>query len=726
VIYVQRAPAPASLNSKQAERACAAVEEFYEQSPKRRLQERYEFDQTVYDADDVREGLWVSFHGKCAYCESSVGIDASNMLLEHFRPHSGAVGLDGTYDLDHYWWLAYEWENLLPACPDCMRSKGNRFPVGAQRARPHSHGEALTSELPRLLDPCVSDPAAHLVYGEDGYLSSNTEAGRTTIEVLALNRAQLIEARRQVLLVTRAALERLDPFQPEQIVALGDPARPYAGIRRQFTSSWFAEQGLATVQQLGELLGAPVVNEQQREATRSVFADFEKRMREYTVVPHQTDPDPSSDAAYYITARTISRIEIRNFKILKHLDLEFPEPDGTGTPWLMLLGENGLGKSSVLQAVALALMGSDYRSSLGVDARQMVSWGAREGSVRIHLTGNEPIELRFSNRSPEFESTPQEPQVLLMAYGATRLLPRLGGAATGPVFGPARGTRFANVDNLFDPFTALSEPRTWLLELDEEHFQTVARCLKELFPLRGIEQFERQPGGLYVHVFGQTLTLEQLSDGYQSVLALATDMMQVLLHRWPAVEIAEGIVVIDELEAHLHPSWRMRIVKSLKQVFPRLQFLATTHDPLCLRGLEDGEAMVVRRNAENDIFLLEDLPSIKGLRVDQLLTSEIFGLDSTSDPEVDDLLDEYRQLRWQQPADPATRARAEEVRERLEELQLLGHNTRERLMLEAVDEYLARERTLAVSEQRIELKDATKLRIAEILRAGSPPSEPER
>jgi hypothetical protein len=85
----------------------------------------------------------------------------------------------------------------------------------------------------------------------------------------------------------------------------------------------------------------------------------------------------------------------------------------------------------------------------------------------------------------------------------------------------------------------------------------------------------------------------------------------------PAMEVAEGIVVIDELGAHLHPRWRMRIVASLCEVFPRVQFVASTHDPLCLRGLFDGKVTVLRRDAEQGVVSITDLPPIAGLRVDQ-------------------------------------------------------------------------------------------------------------
>ncbi len=714
MIYVERAShAPEALRSPRARTARSRATRFFGRAPKERLQELHEFDAAVYAADDVIGALRSVFNGKCAYCETPES-EAAPLLVDHFRPLSGALDLDGSYSADHYWWLAYEWENLLPVCGECASSKGTRFPVEYERSAARQRGVELAAEGPQLLDPCGDLPELHLVYGEDGYVSSGTVQGRTTIEVLALNRTQLVEARAGALRESMEAWEQLRG----QVEATGvfplhllDPAAPYSGIRGQFARTWLAQSTGTGVIDLSAVGGAPIVDEQQQELTREVFGKFVEEMKTFSVAPEASAPDPS----YYITGRAISRIEIRNFKILRHLDLDFPEAKSARAPWLMLLGENGLGKSSVLQAVTLALMGNDYRTALGVDARTVISWGASEGSVTVHTTGtSEPIQLSFTKGSPEFFGTPLEPQLLLMAYGATRLLPRGITSLVSPIFGAIGSTRFANVDNLFNPFVALNEPRLWLMGLDEEQFGAVARGLKRLLPLKGIEQFERDTEGLHVRVFGRHLTLDQLSDGYQSVLGLATDMMQVLLHRWPAVEIAEGIVAIDELEAHLHPSWRMRIVASLRDVFPRLQFLTTTHDPLCLRGLDDGEVTVIRRNADNDIFALDDLPSVKGLRVDQLLTSEIFGLDSTSDPEIDELLDEYRDLRWERTPDPASRRRQEEVRARLDQLQVLGRNARERLVLEAADEYLAAQRNVADVGERRELKDATKRRIAAI------------
>jgi uncharacterized protein (TIGR02646 family) len=733
VIFTPRTDeVPLPLRSRRAATSRARATRFFGRTQASRAQESFAFDSEVYAAPAVLTQLRTMFNDKCAYCESPPG-QSQVASVDHFRPRAGALDVDGAYHADHYWWLAYEWTNLLLVCPDCSRRKGARFPVTGPRARQRESGGRLGNEKAQILDPCSDDPEAHFVYGEDGFVSSGTEAGKTTIEVLALNRWWLTLARADALRSARATwekaagdIEKANSKGDRLIMRLMDPVEPYAGIRRQFTRSWLSDTGGSVEARAvaeGWVREGSVVDEQQQELTREAFEHFEESVKSYTVAVEQTDKADS----YYITTRTIRRVEIRNFRTLRSLDFDFPESKDTTTPWLMLLGENGRGKSSVLQAVALALMGDEYRTALGIDPRRLVTWGEQDGSVIVRLTGaSEPVVLTFNRDSPEFRCHPSEPKILLMAYGATRLLPRPKRADNDARVTRRDGTRFANVDNLFDPFIALNDPVEWLAQLDDARFATVARALKGLLPLGRSDRFLRDASGIHVEAFGNTLlTLDQLSDGYQSVLALATDMMQVLIHRWSSVKVAEGIVIIDELEAHLHPSWRMRIIGSLREVFPRLQFLTTTHDPLCLRGLEDDEVMVMGRDASNRVFAVADLPSVKGLRVDQLLTSEIFGLDSTSDPEIDALLAEYRDLRWRRKASASTRRRQIALRERLDELQLLGRDLRERLVLEAADQYLATEPDIADPGERRALKRSTKRRIAEIF-AGAADTETRR
>lgn len=191
------------------------------------------------------------------------------------------------------------------------------------------------------------------------------------------------------------------------------------------------------------------------------------------------------------------------------------------------------------------------------------------------------------------------------------------------------------------------------------------------------------------------------------------------------MEVAEGIVVIDELGAHLHPRWRMQIVQSLRDVFPRVQFLASTHDPLCLRGLGDGEVAVLRRAPEGGVFTVTDLPPIQGLRVDQILTSEVFGLNSTIDPTLDSLFARYYELKGKWTLSSAEKKELRTLRGQLDQYRLLGQSPRERLMLEAADNFLAQERTLADAEKRRDLRAATKRRMT-ALWAETEPLESKR
>jgi hypothetical protein len=146
----------------------------------------------------------------------------------------------------------------------------------------------------------------------------------------------------------------------------------------------------------------------------------------------------------------------------------------------------------------------------------------------------------------------------------------------------------------------------------------------------------------------------------------------------------------------------MRIVKSLRMAFPRLQFLVSTHDPLCLRGLNEGEVTVMRLKPDRTAEALIDLPPVQGLRVDQLLTSQHFGMFSTIDPDVEALFTEYYNLLAARSLSGEQQNRLNELKTELQKFNLMGNNRRERMMLEIIDEYLAEEPLIASPIERNE------------------------
>ncbi|HEY7345756.1 MAG TPA: hypothetical protein VH620_09355, partial [Gaiella sp.] len=235
--------APAALGSKAAAAAYEHARAFFERPAKERGQETFSFDDAVLADPGVRSALVSTCAGKCAYCETPLAEEA--MLADRFRPASGALALDGTLSPDHYWWLAYTWDNLYPSCAECRSFKGARFPVRMERAAPGTTGEALRDERPLLLEPRRDDPEQHLVYAEDGSVASTTEEGRATIEILGLNRAQLLATRRDALTQVRAEWEAtsaqmasktgLDPLAFDRLF---DRSLPFSALRRQFLNTW--------------------------------------------------------------------------------------------------------------------------------------------------------------------------------------------------------------------------------------------------------------------------------------------------------------------------------------------------------------------------------------------------------------------------------------------------------------------------------------------------------
>ena len=155
---------------------------------------------TLYARAAVKQQLRADQHHKCAYCESKF-THSSPGDVEHYRPKAGyqQAGV-GPLLGPGYYWLAYDWDNLLFACEDCNRVyKRNQFPLCEPANRAHCHHDDLQREAPLLLHPAAGpDPEAHLTFVRETAVGLTTE-GETTWRVCGLNRPALLEARRDYL-----------------------------------------------------------------------------------------------------------------------------------------------------------------------------------------------------------------------------------------------------------------------------------------------------------------------------------------------------------------------------------------------------------------------------------------------------------------------------------------------------------------------------------------------
>ena len=157
---------------------------------------RFDFNNHIYGAPKVKRVLKEIQHNKCCYCESKT----SPGRIDHFRPKGRARQRKGDEKIHPgYYWLAYEWDNLVLACEDCNLKKSDYFPLGNPEQRARNHLEPLGRESPLLLNPSVdSDPSEHITF-DGSACQAKTEKGRVTVTLLKLNRPILQEGRQHEL-----------------------------------------------------------------------------------------------------------------------------------------------------------------------------------------------------------------------------------------------------------------------------------------------------------------------------------------------------------------------------------------------------------------------------------------------------------------------------------------------------------------------------------------------
>lgn len=178
----------------------------------------HKFSRNFYGHDDVKDALNKLYHKKCAYCETNTSAGAS-LQVEHFRPKAKVteVPFDATTGVGHrgYYWLGYEWSNLLLSCAKCNEqgAKGNHFPITDESNRITNHPLTTTNELdrakclitctelanekPLLLNPETDEVEKHLIFLPDGTVKGITPQGKKTVEILKLNREDLVLARKK-------------------------------------------------------------------------------------------------------------------------------------------------------------------------------------------------------------------------------------------------------------------------------------------------------------------------------------------------------------------------------------------------------------------------------------------------------------------------------------------------------------------------------------------------
>jgi len=263
---------------------------------------------------------------------------------------------------------------------------------------------------------------------------------------------------------------------------------------------------------------------------------------------------------------------------------------------IYIVGENGDGKTLLLQAIAVGLKGTVEDG--------LKEFRIREKEFDIEIVSREDIENNF------------------FAYGSSRNNScQLNEDVTGYL-------------SLFNGEYDLKSPTKWLQYLDyseqkeNDNVITVVEAKELLNHLLNSEiEIDISPNGVTFTEKGSKVSFDQLSAGYKGVITIICDLIARLSEKQQVESIADfqGVVLIDEVELHLHPKWQYGFMNKLRETFPLIQFIVTTHSPTVLLGA-GMEAVYYQIYKEEGVVKISEQKEVKNDFLNDI-QSDIFGFD---------------------------------------------------------------------------------------------------
>jgi ABC-type multidrug transport system ATPase subunit len=361
------------------------------------------------------------------------------------------------------------------------------------------------------------------------------------------------------------------------------------------------------------------------------------------------------------------KVSLDNIGPFEHLELSLDKN------WTVLLGDNGVGKTNILRAIAVGILGEDAQPY----ADRLIRAGSTEGAITLttglttesQKTYRATLQRR-SDGGAKISGLPARPLDaegwLAIGFPAMRTVTwrRMNVALTEGRARPTADDLLPLVRGEADP--RLDQLKQWLVNLDYLRKDEQARgskagqyqkVLPEFFRLVDLvtpglkiafHDVDAKTKQVTVTTDDGAVPLEAVSQGTQSVMGWVGILLQRLYEIYgdddedPTHRYA--LVLMDEIDAHMHPAWQQLLVKTLKDLFPNVQFVATTHSPLIVAGLTKDEMLVLRRDSTHRVEIKRPESDLAGQRVDQILTGSSFGLEGARDPDTVDELARYTAL----------------------------------------------------------------------------------
>ena len=340
----------------------------------------------------------------------------------------------------------------------------------------------------------------------------------------------------------------------------------------------------------------------------------------------------------------INNIHIKNFRGYEDLNVEFK------SNFNLIIGDNGSGKTAVLEALTIA-MGSFFLGIRNVETKGISPNDIRIATFEYSEEYQFPVKITtkgkinniqlvweralngLKNRTTSVNAKAIKDHAEMLdnsiSIGENINLPLLGYYATGRLFQEGYekintekndekrkpiSSRFRAYDRCLEAISTHQKFQNWFRDKEisriQKRTEDLSLSLVQEAVINNLPNCKNfyfefdpdKPQGLKVEFSdGRILPFQSLSDGTRNFFALLSDIAYKAITLNPhlkenVLKETEGIVLIDELDLHLHPEWQKRIVESLKNTFPKVQFICTTHSPFIIQATEPNELLIIKNN----------------------------------------------------------------------------------------------------------------------------------
>lgn len=352
----------------------------------------------------------------------------------------------------------------------------------------------------------------------------------------------------------------------------------------------------------------------------------------------------------------LKSIKLKNFRCFSNHELSFVDDDlGNNKKNIrkttILLGDNGTGKSNLLKAIGLVTAGRDALAELLDEPESWIQVGkefcqidavlrtaeGKEQHVFLRIKKKDTV-TKVLDRARESLTALDESlehtnrNYFVLAYGVSRRLNVYRGRPAQLSY--YSHIRARNVSTLFNPDEVLIPIELWAMDMDYMENRRAIDLISKVMSdfLRGVKfsEIDKKEGQLIFKTPLGTVPMSQLSDGFQNVAAWVGDLLHQITEAFGDYEAplkTRGLLLIDEVDLHLHPHWQREMLIFLRRKLPNFQVVTTTHSPITAQQANENELHYIERRGRSlKLHQFTGVPMVMLLH--QLVMSDVFGVAS--------------------------------------------------------------------------------------------------